>query len=228
MVAFFIALAIYLPCCIKEFLYQLYKYAVSWDHYLRIWIDDVNEDSSDYNKGFRKRPLNDNMEFVEMKPFILHNMGIAFIVHLFIFLCYIIVKIWDCLKNAINRSFMYKFLIWMEFTLLIVGYLLVHMQAFVFSAINFRRAIFIHSYFVFCFLIAICYVAVFGLFWLYAAFRLLFCDNWLRNPINGNAFYFFIVGFRNNKMARTYDLWVLLAHFIVGMMIGLLYKEPLA
>lgn len=45
---------------------------------------------------------------------------------------------------------------------------------------------------------------------------------------NGNKFYFFFAGYRDHKFARTYDLWVILAHGVVGMAIGLLMYEKLA
>ncbi len=228
LVAFLLLLAIYMPCCIKAFLHQLYKYAVSWDHELRDWIDDINEDDHDYNDGFANRSMPLTFKEEEIAPFILHNMGIFFIVHLVILFFYIIVKVWDFLNNSMNRSCMYFVFNFMEFTLLIVGYLLVHMQAFVFSAFNFRKAVFDHPYFVICFIIAILYILVFICFWLYAAARLLGADIYLMNGINYNRMYFFLAGYKEGRLARSFDLWVLLAHFIIGMAIGLLYDEALA
>ncbi len=207
---------------------MLYKYAVSWDHNLREWIDDSNDGNSDYVRGFEKRMLNDNMEHEHVKAFILHNMGIFFIVHLAIFLFYIIVKIWDCIKSSLNKSYMYTILVFMEFTVLIVGYLLVHMQAFTFSFINIRKAYFKHHYFVFCFLIALCYLIVFIAFWMYSFFKIMVDDQFFMDPLNYNKFYYFLVGYKETKYCRTYDHWVTLFHFFVAMMIGLLMFEPLA
>lgn len=113
--------------------------------------------------------------------------------------------------------------------MLIIGYLLFQMRDFVFSALNYRKALFSHSYFVCCFIIAVLFIVVFVLFWAYSLWRLLLgsVEFW-SNPINVNKFYFFRAGFRNDKFARTYDHWVTLAHLVVGMMIGLLIKQPLA
>lgn len=97
------------------------------------------------------------------------------------------------------------------------------MRDFVFSSFNWRKAIFSHSYFVCCFLIAIAYILVFLLFWGYSLWRLLFGGtSYWSDPLNINKFYFFRVGYRDSQLARTYDHWVTLAHFIVGLMIGLL------
>lgn len=95
LVAFLIFLCVYMPCCIKAFLHTLYKYGVSWDHHLREWIDEMH-DSSDYDEGFIEKRLPERFRDEYVKPFILHNMGIFFIVHLVILLAYLIVKIWDC------------------------------------------------------------------------------------------------------------------------------------
>ena len=229
LVAFFALLAIYMPCCIKSFLHQLYKYAVSWDHELRSVFDDANEDSSSYDDGFTKKTLNENMEFENVKAFFLHNMAIFFIVHLVIFLVYIIVKIWDKIKDSANGSPMYKVLNYIEFSLLIAGFMIVHMQVFAFGFINIRRAYFDHHYFIFCFLIVLAYLIVFLVFWIFSFVSLLFRKNYLDYPENVNAFYFYLVGYKeNNKWARAYDLITLIFHFFVGMMIGLLMFKALA
>ena len=68
---------------------------------------------------------------------------------------------------------MYKLFVFVEFTLLIVGYLMVHMHIFVFAAFNWRAPNWDHGHFVFSFILSIAYVLVFILFWLYAAFRIL-------------------------------------------------------
>lgn len=65
------------------------------------------------------------MEYEYVKAFFLHNFGIFFIVHLAVLLVYILVKIWDCLKNSTNASKMYKVLVYMEFSLLIVFFMIV-------------------------------------------------------------------------------------------------------
>ena len=78
------------------------------------------------------------MKEVHIRPFILHNMLIAFIAHLIILLVWIFVKIWDRLM-AVRKSFMFVFLNIMEYTALIVGYILVLMQIAAFSSLNVRK-----------------------------------------------------------------------------------------
>lgn len=120
---------------------------------------------------------------------------------------------------------MFYVLVFWEFTALIVGYLLFHMRDFVFSGLNWRKAIFSHSYFVCCFLIAIFYILVFILFWLYSLWRILFGGvNYWSDPIRVNKFYYFRAGYRDDRFARTYDHWMTLAHLVVGLVIGILIK----
>ena len=121
LVAFLLLMCVYMPCCVKAFLHTLYKYGVSWDHYLRDWIDEINDGSSTYNEGFISQMLPERFRAESIKPFILHNMGIFFIVHLVILLVYILLKIWDCFMTT-SQSFLFKLLVFMEFTFLIVGF----------------------------------------------------------------------------------------------------------
>ena len=67
------------------------------------------------------------MEYENVSAFFLHNFGVFFIVHLFILLLYILIKLWDIIKDSANGSFMYRVLNYMEFSLLIVGFMLVDM-----------------------------------------------------------------------------------------------------
>ena len=55
---------------------------------------------------------------------------------------------------------------------MIMGFLLFHMQIFVFSVVNFRYGKFNFHFFVFCFIIAVLYMLVFAAFWLFSALRL--------------------------------------------------------
>lgn len=229
LVAFFALFAIYMPCCIKEFLHQLYKWAVSWDHGMRDSWDDTYEDSSSYNLGFTKKTLNENMEYENVKAFFLHNFGVFFIVHLFIFVIYIIVVLWDKIKDSTNGSFMYRVLNYMQFSLMIAFFMLVDMQIFAFSFINIRKAYFKHSYFVFCFIICVAYLAVFLMFWLYSFSCLMLRTDFLNYPTNHNSMYFFLAGYKeNNKAARAYDLWHLIIRCAIGAMIGLLMYQAFA
>jgi hypothetical protein len=227
LVAFLALLALYMPCCIRAFLHTLYKYAVSWNHHLREAFNDSYEDSNSYNKGFIKKDVNDNMDYEDVKSFFLHNFGIFFIVHLCVLLVYILIKIWDCLKNSTNSSKMYKVLVYMEFSLLIVFFMVVDIQVFGFGFINMRQAYFKHVYFVFCFLIALCYLIVFLGFWLYSFANMYFRKDYFNYPENHNSFHFYFVGFKENGRARSFDLWVLICHFFFGMWIGILMFNAL-
>ena len=227
MVAMFILLAVYMPCCIKEFLNVLYRIVVKWDHAFDEIIDDSKENNTDYNEGLidQRPPL----RFAEqgVAAFILHNIMVAFIAHLFIFLIYMAIKLWDWLITSDSRC-MYRTFLLFEFTILIVGYLLVEMHIFVFSALNFRLAIFSTAYFVICFLIAIFYILVFVIFWFIALARIFGAEEFWNDKVNVNRYYYFFAGYRDNKWARSYDLWLVMGYLAIGMMIGLLIKSPLA
>lgn len=136
MVAFFMVLALYQPCCIKAFLKQLYKIAVSWDHRLRVWIDSSLEGGRDYDRGMSRR-LPEQFEEVHIRPYILHNLLIFFMVQLLIAVIYFFFKIWDFM-NFYKKSFMFKIFNFVEYTLLIVGYVLILMQIAVFSSLQIR------------------------------------------------------------------------------------------
>ncbi len=227
LIAFLIFLGIYMPCCIKEYLKWLYKIAVGWDHAFRTIIDDINEDDSDYVKGMIEERVPQQFYERFARAFILHNIAVAFIVQLVIFFIWLILKIWDCMISN-SGSCMYATYVWIDYTGLIVGYLLVHMHAFVFSALNFRKANFSHAYFTICFLIAIAYILVFTLFWFYSLYRLIGSSLYFVEPINQNKFYYFFAGYRDSKWARTWDHWMTLVHLIVGFMIALAYDKPLS
>lgn len=227
MVAFFLLLAVNLPCCVKEFLNILYLIVVRWDHAFGTVIDHSQKSSASFNRGLQSQMPPERFAEVGVRAFILHNLCVAFIVHLVILLVYIVVKIWDWLITSSSR-FMYKMFVFMEFTVLIVGYLLVEMHIFVFSALNYKLAIFTTGYFVICFLIAIAYILVFVVFWVVALVRLAGAQAYFMNPVNYNRFYYFFAGYRDSKWARTYDLWLLLGYLVIGLMIGLLLTSALA
>jgi hypothetical protein len=63
---------------------------------------------------------------------------------------------------------------------------------------------------------------------LFCAWRLLGPTSYWIGNNNPNKFFFFFAGMRRTKYARTYDLWVILAHFVIGLMIGFLVTSPLA
>lgn len=87
---------------------------------MRVWL---GSDSRDYRRDINRK-LPDTMESVYIRPYILHNMLIFFMVHLLILVIYFFFKIWDFM-NFYKKSFMFKLFNFVEYTLLIVGYLLV-------------------------------------------------------------------------------------------------------
>ena len=114
-----------------------------------------------------------------------------------------------------------------EYTLLIVGFVIVIMQIAVFSSLEIRGQKWSHSYFVCCFVICVLYWIVFALFWLYSLFRLMGPEHYWIGNNNGNKYFFFFAGMRDFRMARTYDHWFFLAHLVVGFMIGFLLWNSL-
>ena len=225
--AFFLLLAVKTPCCVKEFLNVLYTIAVRWNHAFGGAIDSSNSNNINYTNGFDEAAPPTQFSREGIAVFILHNITVAFIVHVAILLAYAVVKIWDCFATS-TANCMYKAFIWMEFTVLLVGYLMVEMHAFVFSFLNFRYAIFTHAYFTVSFLVALGYIVVFLAFWVFAAIRLIGSSIYFMNPLNYNRFYYFFAGYRDHKWARCHDLWLLFGYFIIGLMIGTATEAPVA
>lgn len=149
-----------------------------------------------------------------------------FMVQLLIALIYIVFKIWDLLRFY-KKSFMFRIFNFIEYTLLIVGYVIIINQIAVFTSLEIRYQEWGHSYFICCFIICILYWVVFAFFWLWSLWRILGpAHYWIGNN-NGNKYFFFFAGMRDSKFARTYDHWFFLTHLVVGFMIGFLYWEPL-
>lgn len=98
---------------------------VSWDHALRVWINNSLRDGYDFRKGIDRR-LNDGMTFVHVRPYVLHNLLIFFMVQLLIAVIYIFFKIWDFM-NFYKKSYMFRVFNFVEYTLLIVGYVIIIM-----------------------------------------------------------------------------------------------------
>ncbi len=51
LIAMFLLLSVYMPCCIKKFLETLYTIAWKWDHSLGSWTDSINDSNDNYNEG---------------------------------------------------------------------------------------------------------------------------------------------------------------------------------
>lgn len=170
-IAFFLFIGIYMPCCVSEFLTYLYRYSISWNQAFRYIINNTNRGSENFVNGMKQSQLPDMFQRQSVNAFILHNITVLFIVQLFIFFMWIVLKIWDCIVQ-VSGNCMYRLLVLFELTLLIFGYLFMAVQAFVFSAINFKWARWDHAYFVICFLISVMYILVFACFWIYSLIRL--------------------------------------------------------
>ena len=227
LVSLFLLLGIYMPCCIKAFLQELYTYSISWNHGLRLWIDDIYKDSVEYNRHSPSTNLSLLFQKNSVRYFFLHNIGIFFIVHLLVFFIFCGVKLWDFYKSALSKTFLYKLLILMEYTVLIFCYVIVDYQIFVFAGLNWTNFKYNHSNYIFSFVLTLFYVFVFVCFWFYAAWRLLGKSNYFEYPTSFNKFYFFFVGYRQGKSVRTYDLWRYGIHLALGLFIGTLTLHPL-
>ena len=227
MVAMFLFLAIYMPCCVRAYLEQLYWIGVSWNKALGRRINEVNRDDPIYQQALINRPSPRQFALYDVYPYMIHNVGVFFIVQAAVFVFYLMMKLWDCFSRNSGRC-CYALFTWFEYTLNIVFYGLIAFQAWVFAGLNFRYSTWERSYFTISFVMAIFYVLVFALFWIYAAFRILGPFTYFYNPLNYNKFIYFFVGYRNSYCARSYDLWFWLIHFIIGLMIGVLAEEGLA
>lgn len=147
-------------------------------------------------------------------------------VQLLIAVIYFFLKIWDFM-NFYKKSFMFRIFNFVEYSLLIIGYVAVIMQIAVFTSLQIRGQEWTHSYFICCFVICVLYWIVFLLFWVWSLLKILGPEHfWIGNN-NGNKYFFFFAGMRDSKIARTYDHWFFLAHLVVGFMIGFLYWNPL-
>lgn len=63
--------------------------------------------------------------------------------------------------------------VFFEYTLVVYFYLIGFMQAIVFSTLNFKNAIFTHSYFIVSFIFSLAYFLVFVIGWVYTLYKVL-------------------------------------------------------
>lgn len=157
MIAFLLFINSPLPCCLRTFLNHLYEWAVSWAHGMGpVWNSSNKNNESYYDD------LNNNLPPTVMAKegifaYLLHNMGVVFIFHLTIFVLYLVFLLIDKMKNASHGKFFNLFNI-IHMNLIIIGYMMFHMMAFVFSFLNLSLAKFSTTYFIFSFIIAILYI----------------------------------------------------------------------
>lgn len=157
MVAFLSFLNSPLPCCTRLFLVYLYRYAVSWAHGMGPVWDSAHLGDSDYVDGVSNNLPPTQIAQNGAKAFLLHNMGIVFMFHLGLGIVYLVYKLIDCVKDNWDKSF-FRSIVLIEFNLVIFGYMLFHMMAFVFSFLNLAFMKFTLVYFIFSFMIAVCYL----------------------------------------------------------------------
>lgn len=157
MVAFLLLINTSFPCCMKLFFESLYKYAVSWAHGMGSVWDSTQQNNINYQNGINESSVPDHLFREGIKSFLLHNMGVVFIFHLVVMMIYLVFKIADIIRGSTEDIF-YKIFIMVQYNLLILGYLLFHMMAFVFSFLNFAFPNFSTPYFVISFLISILYI----------------------------------------------------------------------
>lgn len=154
-------------------------------------------------------------------------MGIIFVLHLAIFVAYILLKLWDLIIKK-SFSFVYWVFVFIEFSLMIVGFLF-FLPYCIFSIFtNFKYSVFEHTYFNFSFVISIFYLVIFILCWIYFFIRLLGSAEFFTNPIIYNWYYYFFCAMKNKKSSKTYDL--INAIYIAGIAIciALLTEEYLS
>lgn len=179
LVAFLLLLNSPLPCCVRIFLSELYKYAVSWAHGMGPVWDSNNQNSSSYQDGLNNNPVPEHYAKEGIRAYLLHNMGVVFIFHLVVlvvFLAFLVMNIFQKKKEVdekeitkdgkvvqkyqgANKGWFYHAFTRVKWNLVIIGYLLFHMMAFVFSSLNFYFAKFSHPYFVISFIVAFLYMA---------------------------------------------------------------------
>jgi hypothetical protein len=163
-VAFLYLLNSQFPCCLRFFFRSLYKYAVGWAHGMGPVWDSANRGNQAYQNEMSNTLMPSyfsrlqDEKGVGVTPYILHNMGVIFIFHLVVLAVYVVFRIVDCMLGT-NENMFYKCFIVVHMNLVILGYLLFHMMAFVFSFLNLAFASFSTPYFVICFIISILYIA---------------------------------------------------------------------
>lgn len=226
-ICFLVLLNLNMPCCVREFLNILYYFFVSWDHAFGHSINNLEKDSTAYQTGYISNSIPKQFTQVGAYNFLLHNMMVIFIIHLLIFVIYISLKIFDCLKFQKNRFF-YRLFVFIEYSFMIAGYGFVILHASTFSFLNFRLSVWNHSYFVASFLISLFYLIVFIVFTGYAFYRLLIAKSYLVDPILFNALFYYFAGYKKRVLLRTYDIWFYIVYFISGFALGGLFDYYLA
>ena len=229
LLTFFLFIGIKIPCCVKKFLSILYLVTVKWDYGLRWLIDIINEDKLSYKNGLiSSQP--ENLEFNDenVKAFILHNMGILFIIHFIFLIFYIIMRILFKFRKFIKQK--KKFLSNIEFSVIIIIFVIFHMQIFVFVSLNLKKTIFTNFYFVLNFIISLIYIILISLGFLYFGYRLFGSTVYFMDSKQKDKFSYFFLGHKKAELEiwwNSFDYLRILIHFLIGVIIGVFYKNYL-
>jgi hypothetical protein len=227
-VALLLLTGIYMPCCVKEFMNIIFKIFISWDTALSPHIHSSNAASEEYMKVLRANQVPRSFAEQGLQNYLLHNMGVLFIINLIIFLIYVGFKIWDVCARGKRATIMYRLFILVELTMVISGYAFTLPQATTFEFLNFRFPSFVPSYFGFCFVLSLIYLLVFVVFWFYASFRICRSKEYFMDIINYNKFYYFFAGYKETKLSQSYDLCFHMVFFVSCLCIGAIFDSPVA
>ena len=225
-VALLLLTGVYMPCCVKEFLNIVFKIFISWDTALSSTIDSSNALSEEYLKVLKNNPVPRSFAEQGLQNYLLHNLGVLFIVNLILFVIYIVFKIWDRCVRGKRANVMYKLFILVELTMVIAGYAFTLPQVTTFEFLNFRFPAFTPSYFGFCFILSLIYLIVFLAFWGYASFRICKSGEYFMDVINYNKFYYFFAGYKETRLSQSYDLCFHMLFFISCLCIGAVFDSP--
>jgi hypothetical protein len=176
LLVFFYFVGVEQPCALREFYKVLYLVTVKWNYLFRGTMHLFTKGSFSGQLERYNAPDHVNYQLESVSAWLLANFGLVFTLHCAFLLGYIVVKAISFAKAS--RAMKYLVLVW-EFTGFIVFFLLFHMQTFVFSTLNMKRYKNGHHIFAISLLIAILYIVVFAVFWVYSMFRML-----------GSRFYF--------------------------------------
>ena len=50
---------------------------------------------------------------------------------------------------------------------------------------------------------------------------------YFEDTLNKSRFIFFLIGYKDHKIGRTYDLVKVFVHFVIGILIGAAWTKPL-
>ena len=224
LLTFFLFLGIKIPCCLREFLHVLYLVTVKWDYALRPLIDYTNN-SDTYDEGIlMSQP--DYIEFrnENVEGFLLHNMGVLFIFILLFKAVYIVIKFFSFFKKYKKWK---DYLVYFDFTGLVICLMTFHMHLYVFTIINLKFAIFTNFYFIKEFFSTMVLILMIVIFFLYLSFRLIKGGVYFTDKINKKKYAYFFSGIISRQWYITFDMIRLFIHFIIAILIATSWENYL-